>query len=220
MYKYVRYLSVLIFTLFRKVFGLAWFFIAVPFRRYARNRVYNYVLKHDIYLPRLLERPITETDTEYKISPYHDTTGGYIKKRYVSWIEYQLVYWLIWGWLDDDAFCDTTSKVFMYEHLDDRRGQDLVSDKKLLKCLEKCKGNSFDKGDALESNFCPIMTIKWNIRNTAYNFKYKQYEENRKAMLFYKVLFGYGFGYLPTKESEYGAKKGRLVFMYKYEDGK
>lgn len=203
LYKYLRYITILLWTAVRKVIGLLWYFIAVPFRKYARNVVYNYVLQNDIYLKRLLERPIVDSGNGWTIKPYHGTAGGYITFREVSFIEYQFVYWFIWGWLDDDSFCDTTSKVFLEEHIKDERLQQIHPDIKLLTCLDKCNGNAFDKGDAIESNWCWWMSIKWNIRNTAYNFKYMQWEENRPEMLFYHKIYNYHFGY---KED------GRLVF--------
>ena len=118
--KYLRYIGILFWTLFRKVFGLVWYYMAIPFRRYARNVVYNYVLQNGIYLKRLLDRPILGIPNKpqnlyidnkyvfgYKINPYHKTDGGYIKFRNISRIEYEFVYWFIWGWLDDDSMHDT-----------------------------------------------------------------------------------------------------------------
>lgn len=207
MYKYIRYVGILLFTVFRKIFGLLWYFIAVPFRAYARNVVYNYVLQNNIYLKRLLERPINKTRSGYRISPGNGSKGGYIIKRTVSSREYYLVYWFIWGWLDDDSYCDTTSETFLKEHVNDDRDNQLHKDSVLSVYLSKCNGNAFDRGDAIESNWCGWMSIKWNIRNTAYNFKYMQWEERRPEMLFYHEIRSYHFGYLPS-----GKRKGRLVF--------
>jgi len=212
MYKYMRYVGILLWTAVRKLVGLVWYFVAVPFRRYARNVVYNYVLSNNIYLKRLLERKIeakaaSNGDYYYTIAPNNGSNGGFIITRHITWLEYQFVYWFIWGWLDDDSYCDTTSEKFLEEHLADERNNQLHIDSKLVSCLAKCNGNAFDRGDAIEDNWCGYMSIKWNIRNTAYNFKYMQWEENRPEMLFYHKIGSWQFGYLPD-----GKRKGRLVF--------
>lgn len=220
MYKYLRYVGILLFTVFRKVFGLVWFYVAVPFRGYARNVVYNYVLQNRVYLKRLWERPLNGRapghfiihDKEtfcYKINAYHGTDGGYIKYRKISWLEYQLTYWLIWGWLDDDANQDTTDKGYVQTIVDGERLEVLPHqiDAELKKDLTEFDiyGNTFDLGDRRAEY--PIFefwsSTLWNIRNTAYNFKYMQWEENRPEMLFYHKVGEYQFGYRPD---------GRLVF--------
>lgn len=208
MYKYVRYIGILLWTVIRKPVGLVWFYAAVPFRKYARNVVYNYVLQNGVYLKRLLERPIDTTTTghtPYKIGAYHGTQGGYINYRQISKVEYCLVYWLIWGWLDDDSNEDTFDK----GHIDTiLRGERLLwfPGEYLEDVPEVQYGNSFDLGDAREPTFHFWASTLWLWRNTAYNFKYMQWEENRPEMLFYHVYGGWEFGYLPS-----GRNKGRLV---------
>ena len=54
--KYLRYILILVLKLVGKIIGVPMFYLLLPFRAYARNRVYNYVLQNDIYLPRLIER--------------------------------------------------------------------------------------------------------------------------------------------------------------------
>ena len=205
MYKYVRYVGILVWTLVRKAVGLIWFYIALPFRKYARNVVYNYVLQNGLYLKRLLERPITRTNYGWEIAPYHYTDGGYIKYRKVSWVEYHLVYWLIWGWLDDDSNEDTFDKGHVATITSGERLRWFP--KKCLESVPKVQyGNSFDLGDVREPAFHFWASTLWLWRNTAYNFKYMQWEENRPEMLFYHVWKGWEFGYLPD-----GVNKGRLV---------
>ena len=53
--KYLRYILILVLKLVGKIIGVPMFYLLLPFRAYARNRVYNYVLQNDIYLPRLIE---------------------------------------------------------------------------------------------------------------------------------------------------------------------
>lgn len=211
--RYLKYIAILLFSLFRKVFGLVWLYMALPFRHYARNTVYNYVLQNNIYLKRLLERPIMEDEYYYNILPFHGTNGGYIHKRNVSAIEYYLVVFLIWGWLDDDANYDTYDCGFI-ETI--RRGERLtwVPKKWLDGCKCKQYGNSFDLGDARSSEFSFWGSTLWNVRNTAYNFKYLHYELREDEYAdkgFYFEKFGWQFGYVP-----YGTdndKNGRLVFQ-------
>ena len=193
MYKYIRYIGIMLFIPFRKVFGLVWYFAVVPFRGYARNVVHNYVLQNDIYLPRLLERPIIKEQSRYIIQPYHGTQGGYIKYRYIYWLEYQLVFWLLWGWVDDDSNHDTMSGG---------------------KIDGMYFGNAFDLGDkrAKYPEFKFKESTKWLCRNTAYNFKYSLHEclPTNKNFFYFKFL-GTHWGYLPN-----GSHKGRLVYFKEY----
>ncbi len=196
--KYIRWVFIILFLFVRKVVGLVWFYVALPFRAYARNVVHNYSLQGKLYIPILTNRPITEEDDRYVLAPFHDTQGGYIKKRKISWIEFQLVFWILWGWLDDCSNHDTMSGF-------ERPGM--------------FYGNSFDLGDKRgeypEFNFKE--STAWLWRNTAYNFKYVLHEclEGDKNF-FYKRFttkyFDWHFGFLPA-ESELS---GRLVYFNEY----
>ena len=53
--KYLRYILILVLKLVGKVVGVPMFYLLLPFRAYARNRVYNYVLQNNVYLKRLEE---------------------------------------------------------------------------------------------------------------------------------------------------------------------
>lgn len=190
--KYLEYITILVFVLIRKPLGLVMIYIALPFRKYARNTVYNYVLANGVYLQRLLERPIVETDLYYVIQPYHNSNGGYIKKRKVSWIEYKIVYWFIWGWLDDDCNDDT----FDYGHVDRLTKEGGFLGWLVKSATRKHYGNSFDLGDARESNFHFGATTQWTWRNTAYNFRYMQYEKQAgDKNIFLVTIFGKQFGW-------------------------
>ena len=187
--KYVEYLLILSWHLLSKVIGYFWFFVAVPFRKYARNVVYNYVLQNGIYLKRLQERTIIDNYCHYVIKPYHGTNGGYIDKRKVSKLEYALVYWLIWGFLDDDANDDT---------FDIGRVEELRKESKIwaffLKGAERKQyGNSFDLGDLREPSFHLFASMFWNNRNTAQNFLYMQFQ--KKDQPFLHTIFGRKVGW-------------------------
>lgn len=195
--KYVEYALILSWHVLNKVIGVFWFFVAVPFRRYARNTVYNYVLDNGVYLKRLRERPITHVHGSlypletlwWEIAPYHGTQGGYIKYRKVSKLEYVLVYWLIWGWLDDDANDDT----FDIGRVEELRKESKVWAFFLLGAKRNQYGNSFDLGDARVKNFHFFATMFWNNRNTAQNFLYMQFQ--KKDQPFLHTIFGHKIGW-------------------------
>lgn len=204
--KYLEYVSILLFTLFRKVFGLVWIYVALPFRHYANNVVFNYVLANGVYLQRLLERPISDDGIAYSIHPYHGTNGGWIKKRKVSWLEYKLVYWLIWGWLDSDCNDDT----FDYGHVERLTREGGLLGWIVKGATRKQYGNSFDLGDARESNFHFGATTQWNFRNTAYGFKYMQYEKSpTDKNLFLFTIGSWQFGWKKDSDKD----NYSLVFM-------
>lgn len=195
--KYLRYVSIILFKLFAKVFGLLWFWVVVWFRAYARNRVYNYVLQNDVYLKRLLEREPEETSvgTYYFKNVHNVKHQGYLDKRYVSKLEYYFCFWFIWGWVDDDSNHDTMSGGVR---------EDMVY------------GNTFDLGDCRarfpELNF--VESWKWLQRNTAYNFNYMLEEclPTNKNFFYYRFtnkLFDWHFGYLP----EGNKRAGRMVWF-------
>lgn len=195
--KYLEYIAILLWTIIRKPLGLVWIYVAIPFRKYARNTVYNYVLQNGIYLPRLLERPMEVHADYWMILPYHRTDGGYIKKRKVSWIEYKLVYWLIWGWLDDDSNEDT----YAWKHTQKLRGEWEWFAKATEGLEQPYYGNSFDLGDKRAEypayNFWT--TTAWTWRNTAYNFRYMQWEKKAgdpNIWLWEAPVFNWKFGWL------------------------
>lgn len=199
--KYLRYMLILISKLIGKIIGVPIFYILLPFRAYARNRVYNYVLQNDIYLPRLLERKY-----ELENGVYYPTNiskknfkfkyNGYIKYKKVSKLEYYLALF-IWIWFDDDSNYDTHDGTPAEE-------TDL-----------KPFGNTFDLGD-LRGKY-PIIngmkTFKWIARNTFYNFNYmfEEIRENDKNFFFIQFpKIGWSFGYMPYSNS---TRKGRMLYF-------
>jgi hypothetical protein len=161
--------------------------------------VFNYVLANGVYLQRLLERPIVDTYYSYIIQAYHGTNGGSIKKRKVSWLEYKLVYWLIWGWLDSDCNDDT----FDYGHVERLTREGGFLGWLVKGATRKQYGNSFDLGDARESNFHFGATTQWTWRNTAYNFRYMQFEKSSEDKnLFLHTIGNYKFGWVKDSDKE------------------
>lgn len=193
---YLEYILILIWHILSKLIGYVWFFVAVPFRRYANNIVFNYVLQNGVYLKRLRERFITSiyitpyplVISGWEIESDHCQAKGFINYRKVSWLEYQLVYWLIWGFLDSDANDDT---------FDYGRVEELRKSKFLAFFLKGAKrnqyGNAFDLGDARKSNYHFFASLFWNTRNTAQNFLYMQFQKETQPFL--HTIFGREIGW-------------------------
>lgn len=200
--KYLRYILILVLNLVGKVVGVPMFYLLLPFRAYARNRVYNYVLQNNVYLKRLEERDYKLSGFGYAITKashkkFRLNGLGFIEYKKVSFLEYCLALF-IWVWFDDDSNYDTHDGIETNETLD------------------KPFGNTFDLGD-LRGQY-PIVDTKktfyWICRNTFYNANY-MFEEIREDSKynFFKVIKIFGFttiwGYIPYENS---TRKGRLVF--------
>lgn len=184
--KKVMYIFYLIFC---KTFGKVWIFAVLPFRGYARNIVYNYVLQNNLPLKRLYERnPLflghTVTDVPgwilediHGLSNQPEKLTGFIKLRHVNRLQFYLVVFLIWGWLDDDSNQDTTDTGYIRTLITgERKSWHSIFNPWLRKIdLDKAVfGNSFDLGDvrAQYPFFNWAATAVWNDRNTALNFAY------------------------------------------------
>lgn len=173
-----------------KVVGRVMVWPAIPFRAYARNVVYNYVLQNNVRLKRLEERKPTFVGDGWTLQDVHNLTlfngqgiRGYIKQRKVNKLQFYLTVLLVWGWLDDDANEDTTDLDYIKTLVDKERyqvGSRLL--RPLLKNVpvrernggEVVYGNAFDLGDTRDryAYFHPLATWFWNRRNTAMNWQY------------------------------------------------
>jgi len=173
-----------------KIWGLWWVFVAMPFRGYARNVVYNYVLQHNQrdWLGRLWQREprlLAGRAACYMLAgsavPGHKAPAimGAVLTRKASVLKFYLVVFLLWGWLDDDANEDTTSRSHVQacidgEHKNDLQSRLLRSWLKLIDWSGVRYGNAFDLGDVRTDypffNFAA--TLLWNTRNSAMNFQY------------------------------------------------
>lgn len=217
--KYLRYLLIVLFKLISKTpIGWIMFHLVRPFRKYARNTIYNYVLENDVYLKRLLERKPTLLNGYYVLETYKKLTVlGTVKYKKVSKLKYYLTLCFIWIWLDDDSNYDTTDLLFaekVSQGLHFTWLPKFIKDK-VAKEVEQIKlsqfGNSFDLGDGRYENFYPVSSTLWNIRNTAYNFVYMFEECLPSNKNFFYIKFdklGWHFGYLPK-----GERVGRLVYF-------
>ena len=194
--KYLRYVAILLMKIIGKVVGLAWYYVAVPFRGYSRNVVYNYVLQNDIHLPRLKERMPQLVGDIYRLKNIRNTYyDGYIQYRKISSFEYCIVLWLLWVWVDDDSNYDT------YDGIRAERPEWF--------------GNAFDLGDMRAK--IPMFDFKratlWNYRNSFYNFNYmfEEIAEDDSNNFYIKFpKLGWHFGYIPYTNS---TRKGRMVWF-------
>ena len=209
--KYLRFIVILISKLVGKIIGVPMFYLLLPFRAYARNRVYNYVLQNNVYLKRLEEREYKLSGFGYAITKashkkFRLNGLGFIEYKKVSFLEYCLALF-IWLWFDDDSNYDTHDGVETNETID------------------KPFGNTFDLGD-FRAEY-PIVdgmkTFKWICRNSFYNFGYmfEEIREHNKYNFYIKLpKIGWHFGFIPYSNS---TRKGRCVYFsedYKYLDKK
>ena len=205
--KYIKYLLIVIFALIAKYLGMFWFWLAVPFRKYARNVVQSYALQYGIKLKRLMERHPYKAANPFgwQLQNVHNVPGGgFIEYRKVSTIKFYIVLFLIWGWLDDDANQDTFDAGHN-QHFIDGKFKDTWQAKLWRKSLIKANqsaagkfGNTFDlgdwRGDQPLFNF-PSALI-WNTRNTAQNFGYLLETTCNKKRIFLHKLWKWEFGYV------------------------
>lgn len=219
MFKYLKYLFICVFKLISKTpIGWIMFHLVRPFRKYARNTIYNYILQNNIYLKRLIERkPFLANGLYYLENRNKSHNQGIIKYKKVSKINYYLTLWFIWIWIDDDSNYDTTDLFFAQKV---SQGLHFSWLPKFIKNrvsieVEQIKnsqfGKAFDLGDNRNKDFFLISSTLWNIRNTAYNFVYMFEEclpEDKNFFYFRFDKLGWHFGYLPD-----GYTKGRLVFF-------
>jgi len=167
--------------------------LAYRFRAYARSVVYNYVLQNDKreWLKRLWERHplrITPEATRgsydgWALSDVHqvlllngEMIEQWIEYRKVNKLQFYLVVFFLWGWLDDDSNEDTTDKGHIQRLLDQPGRWDICGRlvRRWCKPVETVYGNSFDLGDVRAEHpyFQWANTFVWNCRNTSMNFKY------------------------------------------------
>lgn len=170
--------------IFTELFGKIWIFPCVPFRAWARNYVYNYVLQNGKreWLTRLWERHPTDTHSNgpgWILKDIHGTgREGFVKWRRVNKTVFYLTVLFVWGWLDDDSNEDTTDKGHILRTLDGAYpweiGRFLKPELSKIDWTDVIYGNTFDLGDIREvyefNNWAATAT--WNWRNTAMNFQY------------------------------------------------
>lgn len=185
-------IEIMIFIL--KVWGRVWVFVAIPFRGYARNVVYNYILQNNgrEWLKRLWERnPKPAPGIVGWVMSQEDnkdhgkllTRNGYIKWRKVNSLQFWLVFVFIWSWLDDDSVNDTTdighinrmrsgSQPFFLFVIPTLIIRPFIKNSKLPDQFGDNFGSSFDLGDNIKPYFNWWQAFLWNDRNTWMNGQY------------------------------------------------
>jgi hypothetical protein len=182
--KYLYYIAVLVWSIVSKIIGVPMFYLLSPFRKWARNRVYNYWFDNDIFVVRFREREpkLSEDGTKIELpNAVPDTTlyvqAGYFNKVTVSKPVYWLAYF-VWGWYDDDSTQETWCRGHNINVL---KGQTdpwalwLPGAKKSLEDAvadTETYGRVFDMGDEATYSIRGWSTFIWILRNTAYNFSY------------------------------------------------
>ena len=211
--KYAYYIALILLSAFRKPFGIVWYPFVVPFRGYARSVVHNYRLNNGIPMSRTADRKYEKLPSgDWFIPAGHGTQGGYLRYRKTNWLQYQLVFWLLWGWVDDDSYYDVTDKPYIMSLVrkDNGTWYSRLIVRKLNADLDKMvvPGNAFDIGTKREDYpICLCLSgMLWNIRNSGYNFQYALHE--RADQPFMVEIKGRAFGWRRKWNHGY-----ELVFM-------
>lgn len=201
--------------------------VAYLFRGYSTNVVFNYCLQNNIYLPRLKEIGWYFVEEESMYRPTRKKYGiidnGYLRYRKISKLEYYLVMWFLWKWVDNDTNNDTTDKNLIMEKVINKESyawfpewmRNIVRKEKHRLESDGQYGNAWYLGDARKREWHWISSILWIIRNTCYNYNY-MFEEcaEDSKMFFYKRFttkyFDWHFGYIPYSNP---SRKGRMVWF-------
>lgn len=175
----------IIYLIFGKTIGKFWVFAAIPFRAYACSVVFNYVLQNDLPFKRLRERnPAWDSlGKGWKLEDIHGLSNepqkltGWIAYRPVNKLQYYLVVFFIFGWLDPDSNHDTTDAGYIKTLLSgERKSWHRVFNKWLRKIdLDGIiYGNALDLGDvrAQYPFYNLAATFVWTDRNSAMGFQY------------------------------------------------
>ena len=212
---------------------LIWTHLIVAYntRKYSRNIVYNYTLKNDLWYPRLQENKITEYPLTYIIDSTYKgkLIRGKIYKKEVSKLKYLIVFYLLYGWFDDDCDVDTVPIGYGEDILEGKHFGKEISEgvyksylpkfiynyiKKEQTNLEKQqRGKAFHLGDLRTKVWSPLLSFMWMIRNTAYNFNYvlEECDPNSKDFFYrYYPNLDWHFGYIPKENKD---RVGRMVWF-------
>lgn len=183
--RYVKILTVLEFIwkaiskLPQNIIGLVWWFVAFPFRKKARNIVYNYMYANGLSFPRMPKARKVGARWLF------ENNVGYIKYNKVTRLEFEIYRLLFWSWIDDDASLVGTAEfhaVDVYGSWSEKRSDDdvMLSDGSYTNIGANfvTKGSFFKIGELQNENtitdifkFYKVSWL-WNVRNTAYNFRY------------------------------------------------
>lgn len=159
-----------------------WFLlVARHFRKKARNVVYCYTLENRLTgrMKRLWERTPTLSPDGFALHPsgFLSSSSGRVFDNYpyhTPWWKFQLYFWLVWVWCDDDSVSDTYDDGHCRTFIDGER-KDTWQAKVFGKWLDiprEPDSKAFDFGDLIEPRFKWIPSLIWQYRNTTMNLKY------------------------------------------------
>lgn len=207
------------------VISLPMYLLALPFRKWLRNTVYNYTLNKGKYLKRLYERKPVLVDGYWILDgTWHNAELGKIKHRDVNIVTYWFTLFM-WGFLDDDSNYDTLDVGHLNEFIVGKIQEDGSYKKRFFwmpqwlrdvikrdrdYALTTPFGNSFDLGDDRVPVFRPYSSYLWFCRNTAYNFSYKFYTIADKDLVWDITIWKFSFGWEDKGDGSYDYKLGLI----------
>ena len=246
--KYLRYLGIGLWSIFAKAityiaiifvvlgaiglisstylvlgFGIiAWLALAYKLRHWSASIVFSYTLQNGLYLQRLtneLGLTIEEASDGWQLKSYKYKNYGFVKNKKVNWFTYQLVFWTLWGWTDNDCDRDTVVVGYGRDILEGKHFASapvwflkrIVKEQTYLETRED--GNAFSMGNNLQSTWVPVLSTLWMFRNLAYNFNYSLEELPKDSKWHFYIHFpskGWHFGFIPYDAKE---RHGRMVWF-------
>jgi len=215
--KYVYYTVLVLWDIISKLIGIPMFYLLSPFRKWARNRVYNYWFDNNRFVKRFNQRnpKLSEDGTKILLTkpvhhlfdPSKSVPQGYFHKRTVNKATYYVAFF-VWGWFDDDSTQETWSAWFNGAVLKGEKEQWTLkipgvreAFKRDLAKLEETNayGRVFDQGDLADYSISGWSTFLWLLRNTAYNFAYAK-DTNDESIVWVKEF------------PQWKTKKGHVLF--------
>ena len=201
---------------------LLWMVVAYKTRHWSTSIVFSYTLQNGLYLPRLTNDKkvsVVPVENGWELHSSKYKTIGFVEDKKVNWLTYQLVFWLLWGWTDNDCDRDTVAIGYGRDILEGKHfpGAPVWFLKRIAKeqaYLEtQPDGNAFHLGNTLVKNWVPILSTMWMFRNLAYNFNYSLEELPKGSKWHFYIHFpskGWHFGFIPYDAKE---RHGRMVWF-------
>ena len=213
MRKYLYYIRIVIAGKLISMFSIVWYFIIYPFRGTARDIVYNYVLKNNIFLKDLLRyKPYYDQDSNAWVLNKDNKITGYVYYKDVSYWKYFIFKWGVWVWINDRAKYDTIDLdinydfLLQYNRIIPRLGLWLTN--KLLSPTRDIHviGSAFEKGSTRKRfpiTYLPAQLLFiFKVADT--NYDYLMYFTRNKDILFYKKIWKFEFGWKECENKDTG----------------
>lgn len=182
----LKFLMINIVVFAGKLLALVYTPLIFPLRFYGQNAVFNFSINKGWKIDRLeqVRHLYTDMGDRYTIAPYpaQESTGGYLMKRDVGYLEALLAYVFIYVWVDSDAYLDVTSKFIALRDFKAIKisKTSMVLDGQLVDfgATIKTRGGYWLCGDAMRENDVPYFSsfkamYMWTcVRNGFYGFNY------------------------------------------------